>query len=234
MEEEITRILKMVEEGKLSAEEANRLLSSLMGAEAGKHERFSVRIGHDKPGAEKIVRDYEGLSEFRLDLSACMAEMELWDQDAIHIEAWLDECCGEFTESEGAAQVKGARVHARFPKHLKLTLDSSASRVEGEIPLQTDLNCSAGKAELRGLGWGDVSISAGKAEIELAEEPGPLKLNVSAGKVDVVVPEPRKFARGSSSCSAGRVDVDERLIDPAEPPLDVDCSAGKVRVERKH
>ncbi|MEO0180127.1 MAG: hypothetical protein ABIM74_09020 [candidate division WOR-3 bacterium] len=229
MKEEVLRILRMVEEGKITADEAERLLSALESLKAHEH-RVGIFVGR-KAEAGFVERELPGRDGFALAISASKAELSLWEEDRVKVEAWLDEL-GSVEETSDGLRLNMARAKIRIPAERSLRLELSAGKAEGEVPPITDITCSAGKAELRGLREGTVSCSAGKVEVALSAEPGVLSLDVSAGKIELLVPKERKMHIIKEEVSACGVFVDEGIEDPSAPQATVRGRAGKVSIRK--
>jgi|GEM_PF-1978899 len=229
MREEVLRILRMVEEGKLNAQEAERLLSAL---ETLRAPGAGVGISFDrKPNAEFVEKELPGRDDFNLSLSASKAELFLWDEDRVKLEAWVGDL-GFANETPSGLALNMARARIHLPSGRSLRLDVSAGKAKGDIPAVANITCAAGKAELRGLREGTVSCSAGKVEILLSPEPGPLSLEVNAGKIEILVPGERKMRIIREDINAGGVQIDGRIEDPSAPPATIRCSAGKISIRK--
>ncbi|MGB9589461.1 MAG: SHOCT-like domain-containing protein [Candidatus Hydrothermia bacterium] len=231
MREEILIILRMVEQGKLSAEEAERLLSLLETHHFANKAGVGISFGR-RVRAEYVERELLGREDLMLAISASRAELRLWQEDKIKVEAWLEDL-GSVEETARGLEINMARARIHLPSTTRLTLELSASKAEGEVPPVTNLTCSAGKAELRGMREGVISCSAGKTEITLTPEPGPLELEVNAGKLELLVPCERKMRVIREEVNAGGVFVDRGLEDPSAPQATIRCCAGKVSIRKK-
>lgn len=229
MREEVIRILRMVEKGKLSADEAEKLLLAIdVPGSPGVGVGISFGRKRETGFVEKEVL---GRDDFKLSLSASKAELSLWQEDTVKVEAWLDDL-GSVEETPDGLVLNMARAKVCLPAKRSLWLEISAGKAEGEVPPVTRLTCSAGKVELRGIREGAVSCSAGKAEIELSEEPGPLSLEVSAGKLELTVPGERKMHIIREEVNACGFFVDKEVEDPSAPRATVRCNAGKVSIKK--
>jgi hypothetical protein len=229
MKEEVGKILRMVEEGKLSAEEAEKLLSAM---DAPRSPGAGVGISFGRKRQEEFVeKELPGRDDFKLALSASKAELMLWDQDTVKAEIWLDDL-GSAEETPEGLVLNMARAKIHLPAGRSVKLEISAGTVEGEVPAITMLYCSAGKAELRGMREGVVSCNAGKAEVHLAPEPGPLSVEANAGKVELLVHGERKMHVLREEVNACGVFVDGEIEDSSAPQAIVRCNAGKVTITR--
>jgi len=229
MREEVIRILRMVEEGKLSAREAERLLSALETRQA---RRAGVGISFGKkPNEDFVEKELPGSDDFSLSLSASKAELLVWDEDRVKVEAWIGDL-GFADEAPNGLAINMARARICLPSMRSLRLDVYAGKVKGDLPPVAVIACSAGKAELRGLREGAVSCSAGKVEVLLSPEPGPLSLDVSAGKVELLVPGDRKLRIIREDIISGGVYIDTGIDDPSAPPATLRCRAGKISIRK--
>ena len=231
MKEGVSKILKMVEEGKLSAQEAEKLLSA-MDESRSPGAGVGISFGRRRQEEEFVEKELAGRDDFKLSLSASKAELMLWQEDTVKAEIWLDDL-GSAEETPEGLVLNMARAKIHLPAERSLKLDISAGKVEGEVPAITALYCSAGKAELRGMREGVISCNAGKAELHLLPEPGPLSLEVNAGKVELLVPGERRMQILREEVNACGVFVDRELEDPSAPQVVIRCNAGKVSIRKE-
>ncbi|WP_425838062.1 hypothetical protein [Microbacterium sp. PA5] len=111
---------------------------------------------------------------------------------------------------------------------LDLHLDAGSLRVSGTADaLTSEVSAGSARYELSGVSDARLSVSAGSVEGELdGRAPDALTLDVSAGRLDLTVPD-GEYAL-TSDVSAGRFTHDLRT-DPASPNrVDVTVSAGAV------
>ncbi len=230
MREEVLRVLKMVEDGKISADEAEKLLSAM---DSRRPSPAGVGISMGRKAETKFVeKELPGRDNLRLSVSASKAELLLWDQDTVKAEAWLDDL-GSVEETPDGLEINMARAKIHLPAGRSVRLEISAGKAEGEVPPVAQITCSAGKAELRGMREGRIACSAGKVEMALSPEPGLLNLEVSAGKLELKVPGERKMHILREEVNACGVLVDKDIEDPSAPQATVRCSAGKVTIRKE-
>lgn len=230
MKEEVGKILRMVEEGKLSAEEAEKLLSAM---DAPRSLGAGVGISFGRKRQEEFVeKELPGRDDFKLSFSASKSELMLWQEDTVKAEIWLGDL-GSVEETPDGLVLNMARARIHLPAGRSVQLDLSAGKVVGEVPPVTYLTCSAGKAKLQGMREGKLTCNAGKVEVALSPEPGPLIVEANAGKVELFVPGERRMHIIKEESNACGIFVDREIEDPSAPQAVVRCNAGKVTIYKE-
>ncbi len=213
MREEVLRILKMVEEGKITAAEAERLLSAL------EKERS------EPPRAEER-RPKAAAQELELDPSLPLkVRVRGGNLTVIRSEEARIEGKGLVLDAGGEITLTG-KATLYWPGKSVLGLRVSWGNIEGEVP-RLDLRLNMANAEIEGVVAGRVSVRMGNAELRLAESFEGLEGECEMGNLEIYTPV--KVSVDASE-KWGAVSVDPEAQDPQGPPIRIFSRAGSVEV----
>ena len=212
MREEVLRILKLVEEGKITAAEAERLLDALEKGESKPKPKpkrrlagEELKLNPEKP--LKITLKGGQLVVVRSEEARLVGEGVTEEADGVHL--------------TGGAQLL-------WPGRAELEVSVYWGALEGEVP-RLSLELVMGSAKLVGVEEGKVRVCMGNAELKLSREFRGLEASCDMGNLEIYTPVGVSV---QAEEHWGSVSVDPAVQDPDGPPVKVSARMGEAEVKR--
>ncbi len=255
MSEERERVLGMLEEGKITADQAARLLEALKSGRphpaASRSRHFhrrvarlsvseldripdivasavssAVKSGHWPRGGE-IKTEFPGKSSLYLKNVSGDIEVEAWDGDGIKLES-----VGRMTrirERDERVMIRSISgdIQAKVPHEVRLELTSVSGDVEvAGTNGRLGLRSVSGDVDLTDL-TGELKADIVSGELKLVRFQGNLEVESKSGDIEL---EPVGEFSGKVSSKSG--DIELRLRPDADVVLDMECEEdGEVSVD---
>lgn len=237
--EERERILKLLEEGRINAEEATKLLEALgepfrfthrgPGPDFGKHIARKIELSlKDLPeiittsisglgiasgtGAEKQL-EFKPKAEFIIKSVSGDVKIQGDDEETIRLKL----CCGHKVreeEEELVIKTMAGDMDANVPAAQKVTLKTASGDVKLENLAEASVRCGSGDIKIEKITQ-RLAVALGSGDLDISNIFGPLAISLGSGDFK------GENISGEVTVSAGSGDVD----------LDIaDCKGGRVEL----
>lgn len=237
--EERERILKLLEEGKINAEEATKLLEALgepfrftqrgPGPDFGRHIARKIELSlKDLP--EIITTSISGLglvsgtgeekqlefnSKPELIIKSVSGDVKIQGDDEKTIRLKLS-CGHKVNESEDELVIKtmAGDMDIKVPSTQKVVLKTASGDVKLENLAEVSVRCGSGDIEIEGISQ-RLAVALGSGDLDLSDVFGPLAISIGSGDLE------GKNISGEVTVSVGSGDID----------LDIaDCKGGRIEL----
>jgi len=158
--DEKLKILKMVEGKKISAEEAEELLSALSNPKKGKR-IFAFKIGEKKI----IIKEFNDIKSVDINIQGCNVELRRGKGVRIEYSGSIN------TDSKkGILEIEGrwADIVLFLPGNIDVNIQGRYLNLEGELSTNLEMDCKASNIELRILNPINIELKSKFGNIELS------------------------------------------------------------------
>jgi len=139
--DEKLKILKMVEEKKISAEEAEELLSALSTPKKGKR-TFTFKFGEKGT----IIKEFNNIKSVDINIQGCNVELRKGERVRIEYRGSINT-----NSKNGMLEIVGkwADVVLFLPGDIDVNIQGRYLNLEGELSANLEMDCKASNIELR-------------------------------------------------------------------------------------
>ncbi|MCD6399745.1 hypothetical protein J7L85_03040 [candidate division WOR-3 bacterium] len=158
--DEKLKILKMVEEKKISAEEAEELLSALSTPKKGKR-TFTFKFGEKGT----IIKEFNNIKSVDINIQGCNVELRKGEGVRIEYRGSINT-----NSKNGMLEIVGkwADVVLFLPGDIDVNIQGRYLNLEGELSANLEMDCKASNIELRILKPINIKLQSKFGNIELS------------------------------------------------------------------